>query len=73
MGLNVDNVPYMNKDAYDFDLADIERIEVLRGPQSTLYGRNTMGGVINIYTLSPLTYEGARIGMEYGDVYTRQV
>ena len=66
VGLNVDNVPYMNKDAYDFDLADIERIEVLRGPQSTLYGRNTMGGVINIYTLSPLTYEGARIGMEYG-------
>ena len=72
-GLNVDNVPYMNKDAYDFDLADIERIEVLRGPQSTLYGRNTMGGVINIYTLSPLTYEGARIGMEYGSGNTWRV
>lgn len=66
VGLNVDNVPYMNKDAYDFDLGDIERIEVLRGPQSTLFGRNTMGGVINIYTLSPLSFEGARLGMEYG-------
>ena len=53
VGLNVDNVPFLNKDSYDFDLADIERIEVLRGPQSTLYGRNTMGGLINIYTLSP--------------------
>ena len=73
VGLNVDNVPYMKKDAYDFDLADIERIEVLRGPQSTLYGRNTMGGVINIYTLSPLTYEGARIGMEYGSGNTWRV
>lgn len=73
VGLNVDNVPYMNKDAYDFDLADIERIEVLRGPQSTLYGRNTMGGVINIYTLSPLTYEGARLGMEYGSGNTWRV
>ena len=73
VGLNVDIVPYMNKDAYDFDLADIERIEVLRGPQSTLYGRNTMGGVINIYTLSPLTYEGARIGMEYGSGNTWRV
>lgn len=65
MGLNVDNVPVMNKDNYDLDLADVERIEVLRGPQSTLYGRNTMGGVINVYTLSPLSYEGARLGMEY--------
>jgi len=66
MGLNVDNVPYLSKDNYDFDLFDIERIEVLRGPQSTLYGRNTMGGVINVYTLSPLTYEGVRLGAEYG-------
>lgn len=53
VGLNVDNVPFLNKDNYDFDLVDIERIEVLRGPQSTLYGRNTMGGQVNIYTLSP--------------------
>ena len=64
VGLNVDNVPFLNKDSYDFDLADIERIEVLRGPQSTLYGRNTMGGLINIYTLSPLKFQGSRIMAE---------
>lgn len=66
IGLSVDNVPALNKDAYDFDIADIERIEVLRGPQSTLYGRNTMGGQINVYTLSPLSFEGVRLGAEYG-------
>ncbi len=65
VGLNIDNVPVMNKDCFDTELIDAERIELLRGPQSTLYGRNTMGGVINIYTLSPLLYEGVRLGMEY--------
>ena len=71
VGLNVDNVPVMNKDAYDAELADIERIEVLRGPQSTLYGRNTMGGQINLYTLSPLDWQGIRFGAEYssGNTY----
>ena len=66
IGVNVDNVPLMNKNAFDTELADIDRIEVLRGPQSTLYGRNTMGGVVNIHTLSPLTYEGVRLLAEYG-------
>lgn len=64
VGLNVDNVPYLNKDAYDFDMMDIQRIEVLRGPQSTLYGRNTIAGLINITTLSPLHYQGLRATAE---------
>lgn len=61
VGLNVDNVPYLNKNAYDFDSPDIERIEVLRGPQSTLFGRNTIAGLINVYTLSPMYYQGLRL------------
>lgn len=66
VGLNVDNVPIVNKDNFDFDMADIAAIEVLRGPQNILYGRNTMAGLINIYTLSPLNYEGVRAGAGYG-------
>lgn len=66
VGLNIDNVPIMNKDNFDFEMADIERIEVLRGPQSAMYGRNTMAGVINVYTISPFNYQGIRAGLEYG-------
>ena len=65
IGLNIDNIPVMDKNNYDFDIADISRIEMLRGPQSTLFGRNTMGGLINIYTLSPLSYQGVRFMSEY--------
>ena len=61
MGLNIDNVPVMCKENYDFDIADITRVEMLRGPQSTLYGRNTMGGLMNIYTLSPMQWQGTRL------------
>ena len=64
VGLNVDNVPYLNKNGYDFDMLDIERIEVLRGPQSTLYGRNTIAGLINVYTLSPMSWQGVRVMAE---------
>lgn len=61
IGLNIDNVPVLCKENYDFDIADIARVEMLRGPQSTLYGRNTMGGLMNVYTLSPMTWQGTRI------------
>ena len=66
MGLNIDNIPIMCKENYDVDLLDISRIEMLRGPQSTLYGRNAMGGLMNVYTLSPLSYQGTRLLAEYG-------
>lgn len=66
MGLNVDNVAFLNKDNFDFDIPDIARVEVLRGPQSTLYGRNTMGGVINVNTLSPMEWQGVRAMATFG-------
>ena len=65
IGVTVDGVPYLNKNNYDFDMLDVNRIELLRGPQSTLYGRNTMGGQMNVYTLSPMNYQGVRALLEY--------
>lgn len=58
VGLYVDNIAYVDKSAYDFSFTDIERVDVLRGPQATLYGRNTMGGVIRVYTSDPLRNHG---------------
>ena len=66
VGLYVDGVPYMNKNNFDFDFYDIGRIEVLRGPQGTLFGRNSMAGTVNIRTLSPLDFNGTRFALEYG-------
>lgn len=73
MGLNIDNVPVMCKENYDFDIADISRVEMLRGQQSTLYGRNTMGGLMNVYTLSPMQWQGTRIIAEMASHMTLKV
>jgi len=67
IGLYVDNVPYMDKSSFDFELIDIQRIEVLRGPQGTLYGRNAIGGIINVHTLSPFNYQGVKASLSYGN------
>ncbi|MCH5218558.1 MAG: TonB-dependent receptor [Muribaculaceae bacterium] len=61
VGLTVDNLPVLNKDAYDLEIPDIAEVEMLRGPQSSLYGRNTMTGLINIRTLSPMNFQGVRL------------
>lgn len=61
VGLYVDNIPFIDKSAFDFNYSDIERIDVLRGPQGTLYGRNTMGGLIRVFTKSPFSYQGTDI------------
>lgn len=56
VGFYVDNIPYMDKSAFDFNLIGIERIDILRGPQGTLYGRNAMGGLIKVHTRSPFSH-----------------
>jgi iron complex outermembrane recepter protein len=67
VGLYVDNIPYFEKSAFNFDFFDLERIEVLRGPQGTLYGRNTMGGLVNIFTTDPSSERHTSLRLSYGN------
>ena len=65
VGMYVDNIPYVDKSAFDFNFYNIERIDVLRGPQGTLYGRNAMGGIIKVHTHNPFRYKGTDVNMSY--------
>lgn len=66
LGLYVDDIPILNKNSYDMEMADIRRVDLLRGPQGTLYGRNSMCGVLSLSTISPSSYSGIRASAEYG-------
>ena len=61
VALYIDGVPQVSAASYDFNFAAVDRVDVLRGPQSTLYGRNSMGGVIRVFTKNPMQYQGTDI------------
>ena len=61
VGLYVDGMPYLGKSSYNFHFYGIDRVDVLRGPQGTLYGQNTMGGLVRIYSKNPMTTQGTDI------------
>jgi iron complex outermembrane receptor protein len=67
VGLMVDGVNYGTGTGAMVDMFDIETVEILRGPQGTLYGRNTMGGTINITRTRPTGEFGGKVSAGYGN------
>ncbi len=67
VGVYVDEVFIGQGADAPLDLYDIERVEILRGPQGTLYGRNTIGGVINLTTKAPTDQLNASAEVTYGN------
>lgn len=66
VGFYVDGIPHFENSSFDVDMSNIASVTVFRGPQGTLYGRNAIGGIINVTTVSPLTYQGTQLKLGYG-------
>ena len=67
VGLYIDGVFYARPAAATLDFLDVERIEVLRGPQGTLFGKNTTAGAINVTTRKPTFTPETDVELNYGN------
>jgi len=66
VSLYIDGIPTFSSVAYDAVLKNIERIEILKGPQGTLYGKNAQAGVINVITKQATNEIESNIDLEFG-------
>lgn len=66
VGVYYDNIPLMSKSAFNNHFYALDRVDVLRGPQGTLYGMNTEGGLVRMYSKNPMNYQGTDFHLGIG-------
>lgn len=66
-GIHLNNAPLISNNLFETEFYDVERVEVLRGPQGTLYGRNATGGVVNLISNKPSDKLEGMARAEYGN------
>jgi len=66
VGIYMDNIPVLNKSMFNAHTYQLDRVDVLRGPQGTLYGQNTEGGLVRMYSREPLKYQGTDVSLSFG-------
>ena len=73
VGVYYDNIPLMSKAAFNNHFYMLDRVDILRGPQGTLYGQNTEGGLVRVYSKNPMNYQGTDIHLGIGTGLWRNV
>lgn len=73
VGVYLDGIPVMSKSSFNLHNYGMARVDVLRGPQGTLYGQNAEGGIVKIYSRDPFVYQGTDVKIGYGSRYYRNV
>jgi iron complex outermembrane receptor protein len=68
VGLYIDGVYYARPASATLDFLDVDQVEVLRGPEGTLFGKNTTAGALNVTTRKPSFTRGAEIEVNYGSL-----
>jgi iron complex outermembrane receptor protein len=68
VGIYIDGVYYARPASATLDFLDVEQVEVLRGPQGTLFGKNTTSGAINVTTRKPSFTPGTEVELNYGNI-----